>query len=47
LSFLINIYERTKQYEKGIEYLEGWLEKNPKDKQAKSKLELLKRRIKS
>ena len=38
LSILIDIYERSKNYEKGIEYLEDWLKRNPNDPQAKMKL---------
>ncbi len=45
LSFLINIYEKTRQYQNAIDYLETWLEKNPNDKQAKFKLDNLKKRI--
>jgi hypothetical protein len=47
LSYLIRILEQTKQYERGVEYLEAWLEKNPNDTQAKFKLDQLKRKIKS
>ena len=47
LSFLINLYEKTKQYQKGIDYLEKWISDNPNDKQAFVKLEQLKKKIKS
>ena len=38
LSILIDIYERSGKYEKGIEHLENWLQRNPNDPQAKQKL---------
>jgi tetratricopeptide (TPR) repeat protein len=38
LSILIDIFDRTRQYKKGVEYLEEWLEKHPQDPQAKAKL---------
>jgi hypothetical protein len=38
LSILIDIYERSGQYEKGVKHLEGWLQRNPSDPQAKQKL---------
>jgi tetratricopeptide (TPR) repeat protein len=47
LSFLINLYEKTKQYQKGIDYLEKWIAENPNDKQATVKLSQMKQRLKS
>lgn len=47
LSFLINLYEKTQQYQKGINYLEKWISENPTDKQAVFKLDQLKKRMKS
>ncbi len=38
LSILIDIYERSGKYEKGIKHLEDWLQRNPNDPQAKLKL---------
>ncbi|MCK4753744.1 MAG: DUF2723 domain-containing protein, partial [Calditrichia bacterium] len=38
LSILIDIYERSGKYEKGIKHLENWLQRNPNDPQAKQKL---------
>jgi len=38
LSILIDIYERSENYEKGIKYLKDWLQRNPNDPQAKMKL---------
>ena len=45
LSILINIMERTNNYEKGITLLESWLERNPADPQARVKLEAFKEKI--
>lgn len=47
LSILINIFERSKEYAKGISYLEKWLETHPNDTQAKMKLSQFKKRQKS
>jgi hypothetical protein len=38
LSILIDIYEQSGQYDKGIQRLEEWLQRNPNDPQAKLKL---------
>jgi hypothetical protein len=38
LSILIDLYEQSGQYEKGIQRLEEWLQRNPNDPQAKLKL---------
>jgi tetratricopeptide (TPR) repeat protein len=38
LSILIDIYEQSGQYDKGIQHLEEWLQRNPNDPQAKQKL---------
>jgi tetratricopeptide (TPR) repeat protein len=45
LSMLINILERNKRYEKGVAYLESWLENNPRDTQARMKLEFFKSQL--
>lgn len=45
LSFLINLYERTNQYQKGVDYLEKWLSENPNDKQAAVKLNQMKQKL--
>lgn len=37
--FLVDLYGRSKHYQKAIDILEGWLEKNPGDKGAKNRLE--------
>jgi tetratricopeptide (TPR) repeat protein len=42
LSILIDIYERSGNYEKGIKHLEEWLQRNPNDPQAKMKLSYFK-----
>ena len=42
LSFMINIFERTNNYEKGIKYLENHLLVNPKDNNARTKLNMFK-----
>jgi hypothetical protein len=38
LSILIDIYEQSGKYDKGIQRLEEWLQRNPNDPQAKLKL---------
>jgi tetratricopeptide (TPR) repeat protein len=38
LSILIDIYEQSGQYDKGVQRLEEWLKRNPNDPQAKLKL---------
>ncbi len=38
LSLLIDMYDRTKNYDQGIQYLEEWISRNPTDPQARSKL---------
>jgi lipopolysaccharide biosynthesis regulator YciM len=38
LSVLVDIFDRTKQYNKGIEYLNVWIKGHPQDPQAKVKL---------
>jgi tetratricopeptide (TPR) repeat protein len=43
LRILINICERVGKYNNGITYLEQWLDKNPKDRIAKKRLEQLRR----
>lgn len=45
LSLLINIYDRTGEYEKGISYLEKWLNRHPNDPQARKKLEFFKEKM--
>jgi hypothetical protein len=45
LSLLINIYEKTGNYEKGVSYLESWLQRRPNDPQARKKLESFKEKI--
>jgi hypothetical protein len=45
LSVLINIYERTKKFDKGINYLEAWLNRYPNDPQARKKLDSFKEKI--
>jgi hypothetical protein len=45
LSILINIYERDKDYTKGAEILEKWLERVPNDINARKKLEQFKKNI--
>jgi predicted Zn-dependent protease len=37
-SWLVNHYTRTKQYNKGIEILQKWLQVHPTDNQAQSQL---------
>jgi len=38
LSILIDIFDRQKKYDKGVEYLNKWLKDHPTDPQARSKL---------
>jgi len=45
LSLLISIYEKTGDYEKGINHLESWLQRNPQDPHARKKLESFKEKI--
>ncbi len=47
LSILIDIFDRTKQYNKGIEYLNIWLEQHPQDPQAKVKLSYFESKVKT
>jgi tetratricopeptide (TPR) repeat protein len=47
LSLLIDLYDRTKDYDKGVEYLEGWISRNPGDPQARSKLSYFQSRLTS
>jgi tetratricopeptide (TPR) repeat protein len=47
LSMLIDIFDRTKQYNKGIEYLNIWLEQHPQDPQAKVKLSYFESKVKT
>jgi hypothetical protein len=42
LSILIDIYEKSGQYDKGIKHLEEWLQRNPNDPQARLKLKFFK-----
>jgi tetratricopeptide (TPR) repeat protein len=42
LSILVDIYEQSGKYDKGIQRLEEWLERNPNDPQAKLKLTFFK-----
>jgi len=39
LSILIGIYDKTKNFKKGIEYLETWLKAHPNDTNARSKMQ--------
>ncbi len=39
LSLLIGCLERTRDYEKGVKYLETWLERNPGDAEARKRLD--------
>jgi len=45
LSFLVTIYEKTQQYQKGVDYLEKWIAENPNDKQAVFKLNQMKKML--
>jgi tetratricopeptide (TPR) repeat protein len=42
LSLLVEIYEQSGKYDKGIQRLEEWLERNPNDPRAKKKLTFFK-----
>jgi tetratricopeptide (TPR) repeat protein len=44
-AYLVDIYGNQKRYDKSIEILEDWIEKNPKDMGAKRRLEDYKKRI--
>jgi hypothetical protein len=46
LSLLVLTLEKTKNYQKGISVLEGWLQKNPQDSQALAKLNDFKTKLK-
>jgi hypothetical protein len=39
LSLLIGCLDRTREYNKGVRYLESWLERNPRDTEAKRRLD--------
>jgi len=39
--WLVSYYNRTREYQKGVEVLEKWLESNPNDKSAQSQLKSL------
>ena len=41
VSELLRMYHHSKQYEKGIEILENWLQRNPGDPNARKQLDLL------
>ena len=45
LSLLINIYEKTRQFKKGVNYLETWLDRYPNDTEARKKLALFKEKM--
>jgi tetratricopeptide (TPR) repeat protein len=47
LSILIDIYDRQKMYDKGIEYLHRWIKDHPADPQAKVKLSYFESKAKS
>lgn len=47
MGYLVEIYGQLKQYQKGIELLEKWLEQNPSDRGAKMRLEEYKGLLKS
>ena len=47
LSILIDIYDRQKMYDKGVEYLQRWIKDHPADPQAKVKLSYFASKAKS